>query len=143
MSLDQNAYAESNFSLNSTAAHIFKLENAHSALRFENSFGASSADFWVPTLKDIEKLEKDLPIFIKERQKDRKKLPDNHAYDRQYIGVFVNGKHMIYGNFYPAGRYQKQDTDFALARDGGASYWRVLYNPETSVFEGIYFNGEA
>lgn len=143
MSINQNVHAENIFSLAPNGPYVFDEKSALGALRFKNSFEASHTLVWIPSPKDVEKLEEILSGYLEERKKEKKQHPPNQAYDRQYIGVFVEGRRLIYGNFYPAGKFQRQDKEFAVVKDGGASYWSVLYNSETSTFEDIDFNGEA
>ena len=64
-------------------------------------------------------------------------------YHRQYVGIVVNGKRLIYGNFYPASvsEYFDEKSTPVVVCDGGASFWGIVFEPESSVFLELQVNG--
>ena len=98
--------------------------------------------FWTPTKTQIAELEERLKR-LKDLASDRccnygKIEGSPRDYPRQYAGVVVRGKKLIYIN---AGVPATKEV--TMVCDGGKSYWGVLYDPETKTFSELAFNGEA
>lgn len=66
------------------------------------------------------------------------------AYLRQYVGVVINGRPLIYINAFrsvdPTQRWLEEAIDVC---DGGETYWGALYDPQTRRFSQLAFNGIA
>jgi hypothetical protein len=108
-------------------------------------------EFWTPTSADVKELEARLPSFLHaealgagDAREDiievRRRL---RTYRRQYVGLVLDGKRQILLNAFP------KDEDFAWKRefievsDGGASFWRVLYDVRQRRFHRLLINGVA
>ena len=73
---------------------------------------------------------------------------------RQYVGVVVGGRRVIYVNAFPQDMLDRDadmpsdhrlhaDRRVAVVCDGGDSFWGVVFDPATGAFSGLDFNGEA
>jgi hypothetical protein len=80
--------------------------------------------FWVPEEKDIGALEEAVLAYFPEMQNP---LPPGD-YARQYVGIEVDGKKRILGNFYPAALTLPDPEKKVHYHD--AAFWYVLYDFE-------------
>ncbi len=101
--------------------------------------------FWEPSSKEIERLEERLVRYLADREKSHAPLPRRGvSYHRQYVGIIKGDVRLIYGNFYSGGALRAaESTDPAIICDGGASFWGIVFNPQTGEFEEFDFNGIA
>ena len=102
---------------------------------------------WEPSDVDIQELEKRFAL-IEDMQAEKccalgATVSDVHAYYRQYVGIIVNGRKLIYINAIRRGA--EHDFDWRakplIACDGGFAFWGALYDPEDSRFLDLAFNG--
>ena len=113
---------------------------------------------WTPSAADVAHLEADLPaIEGQERQSVGRPDPrpmvrvgDVDLFYRQYVGVVVGGRRLIYVNSFPLSQFEHwpEGTPLPdwrheplLVCDGGEGFWGVLYDPEARTFSGLAFNG--
>jgi len=100
--------------------------------------------FWRPTAGQVEAAEKALPAFLHARgHKDW--LRESF---RQYVGVVVAGRRLIYLNAFPAptsGSAEARDarTKAYVFCDGGSSFWGAEFDPATGKFQHLDSNGVA
>ncbi|HEU4559516.1 MAG TPA: hypothetical protein VFS20_16820 [Longimicrobium sp.] len=115
---------------------------------------AAIQGLWTPTAEQVRDLEARLtPLLRSEltRQYGGKSLATRLAwYHRQYGGLVLNGRRIIYVNgFLPGWRYDRgADTvpwrQFPVwVCDGGIGYFGVEYDPATKRFRNLAFNGVA
>jgi len=127
--------------------------------------GVDAEGFWTPTREDVAKGESLLPAALKRWQRDpllvepsarenkgrQKFLADSiqailasySSYRRQYIGLTIRGKRVIYFNSFPASTDPRYLRDLVMACDGGYAYWRVLFSVDNSTFHDLDVNGNA
>jgi hypothetical protein len=109
---------------------------------------------WTVSPAVIAKLEQDLPKLSKLVSQTccgkGLSVSDPSAFYRQYVGISINDRDYVYINaFHDHPIYlHAQDRDRwrsepELVCDGGASFWGVLYDPETRQFSQLSFNGSA
>ena len=99
--------------------------------------------YWKPSVAEISKLEVLLPAYLQEHADDYKHV-QKIVYHRQYMGIVVKGKRLIYGNFYPANfSSSNEQRNPVIICDGGASFWGVVFDSKTSHLVELKFNGEA
>lgn len=96
--------------------------------------------FWTPTLKQIQVLESELPLFLNQRKLKKLNIPNPKSYGRQYIGIILKSKKYIYGNFYPADFF-RQPAEAVNVCDGFGSFWGILYSPDEHQFSQLDING--
>lgn len=104
---------------------------------------------WQPGEEDIKALEEQLPAVEGLKAsicciKDAR-VGSVHDYYRQYVGIVVNGRKLIYINAF-ARRLTEYGYDWwrrkpALACEGGEAFWGVLYDPLSQSFSQLAFNG--
>jgi hypothetical protein len=101
--------------------------------------GASG--YWEPSRSEIEALEVKLVAYL-ESLSGVETPPRGIAYHRQYVGFVLGGTKLIYGNFYPGERaIEAERLRPALVCDGGSAHWGIVYDPATSRFSDLAFNG--
>jgi len=89
---------------------------------------------WEPSPAQIEELEKKLPSLGR--------IPDIASSWRQYVGIVVGGKKLIYVNgFSTQPPLEHWKTEPVIMCDGGQAAWGVLYDPVKRTFSELAFNG--
>ena len=63
-------------------------------------------------------------------------------YHIQYVGIIVNGSHMIYCNAIPENKYF-DTTSPIIVMDGGFWYWEAIIDPASGKFLDFGSNGYA
>jgi hypothetical protein len=112
---------------------------------------------WTPTTAQIRELEENItPAFLRARKiwmlqtfkQMGKPVPSKidapgKPYYRQYGGLVVDGRKIIYANaFFPhAGFGSGWRAHTISVCDGGAWYFGVEYNPEKKLFSNFEFGG--
>jgi hypothetical protein len=126
-----------------TGRFILPVNAGQSLLRQCSRGTPNVSQFWNPSPEQIQKLESLLPQYVRRGTDRNPNIPDNVEYHRQYVGIVVNGKRLIYGNFYPASVsdvFDEKSTPVVVC-DGGASFWGIVFEPESSVFLDLQVNG--
>jgi hypothetical protein len=106
---------------------------------------------WKPSPNDVEALENRLhelnPILYRGGASSKHRTPlhvDVNHYYRQYCGLVVDGKRLIYINALLSGLVDSNwRTEPFVICDGGWSAWGVLYDPTNGHFSQLYINGLA
>ncbi len=107
---------------------------------------------WIPTAKDIKRLERDLVRIKGQRASacctQSAKMDDASKYFRQYAGVVRGGRKLIYVNGFlhpPVGAPEEVNWKLqpVIVCGGGTDNWGVLYDPQTRAFSQLAFNGEG
>jgi hypothetical protein len=103
---------------------------------------------WQPTVKQILQAEALLPAFVSANRRPQEPLGGHH---RQYLGVVIGGKRLIYINVFPRWLVERRElaglvsydwlTAFVDVCDGGDGFWGALYDPEIQRFFSPQFNG--
>lgn len=101
---------------------------------------------WNPSEADIRLLERHLPDLLALPSTacclPDARLGDLARYHRQYVGVVIGARRLIYVNAFPLGMSEDPHEPF-VACDGGTAFWGALFDPETATFSDLAFNGEA
>ncbi len=103
---------------------------------------------WMPTEEDIAELEERLQT-VETTQSTACCLPGRSVvgvenYYRQYIGIVVESRKLIYINAFRRGtETENWDSEPVVYCDGGDLFWGVFYDPETKEFFDLAFNGEG
>jgi hypothetical protein len=103
---------------------------------------------WALSAEDAAAVERRLPDLLREPPA---RFPagarvDLAASHRQYVGVVVGGRRLVYVNAFPASILREgwhRPGEALIVCDGGAAFWGALYDPATGRFSGLAFNGEA
>jgi hypothetical protein len=91
-------------------------------------------------------LEKDLPSLANQRADGcclvGGRIPNIASSWRQYVGIVVGGRRLIYVNGFSAQPpLEHWKTEPVIMCDGGEGAWGVLYDPAKRTFSGLAFNG--
>ena len=123
---------------------ILPISAGQSLLRqCSRSSPSNVSQFWSPSLEQIQRLERALPGYVRFNEGRKPVIAHTVEYHRQYVGIVVNGKRLIYGNFYPTtvSDYFDEKSTPVVVCDGGASFWGIVFEPESSVFIELQING--
>jgi hypothetical protein len=106
--------------------------------------------FWAPEHAQIVQLEMLLPGLL-ENQLSGQRHPPVQYYKRQYAGLIMQNRRVIYVNgfaSYPDDPYEKKERESGKWRtraemvcDGGPAFFGVEYDPSTEAFAHFEFNG--
>ena len=110
-------------------------------------------DTWQPSEEEIQELEQQLPRLQQIKSSlccgPGRNVENVLDYYRQYLGIVVKGRKVIYINALSiryARRYAQDDRwrrEPIIVCDGGAWFWGAIYDPETKEFSRLAFNGVA
>jgi len=122
---------------------------------FLRESGLSAEGFWTPKTSQLRKVERSLPRFLRKEMQSRPlgELSEVIAlapkYRRQYLGMILNGRKVIWINCIP----QKSDNgvdpfanwkrEIIDVSDGGSAFWGVVYDVEKHSFDKLILNGSA
>lgn len=111
---------------------------------------SSEVDFggyWTPAEEDILGLEGNLESFLRENSELFNRQPpvweQINNYKRQYVGVIINGKQVIYGNFFCTDTGADRKNEWIFVLDGGDCFFQLQFDVESDTFIGLTVNGEA
>jgi hypothetical protein len=113
--------------------------------------------YWLPQTGQIVELEHRLPALLERKIQQMADAAEPHGphmpnYLRQYAGLLIGGRKVIYVNGFPGDQTFRGDglerrTDWrtkpVLVCDGYIGYFGVEYDPETRDFAHLVFNGIA
>ena len=104
---------------------------------------ANISGYWTPSAEDIKHLELNFLRVTKLKARGNKTISSLDNFVIQYIGVLRDKKKFIYINaFYLVDPItEKWQTRPIVICDGGDYFWGVLFNPKTSQFLQLEFNG--
>ena len=114
-----------------------------------NGFVANgqTAEYWTPSENDVVTLENELGSYL-QNNSDRfegQKTPIEERldeYNRQYIGIILEGKKIIYANYF-CDSVQDWGKDFVFVMDGGDCFFQFKYDADTAEFFDLQVNGNA
>jgi hypothetical protein len=104
---------------------------------------------WTVPVATLKRLERDLPQLSQLGPKPAAiggKAFDPGGFYRQYVGITVHGRKLIYINaFGGSGGHIPFDLPWrktpVVVCDGGSSHWGAIYDPKTHKFSQLQFNG--
>jgi hypothetical protein len=104
-------------------------------------------EYWTPSDKDILALEKGLRAYL-QNNPDRfyEEIPvweRLDEYDRQYIGIVLDGKRIIYANYFCDHAEMDWRKDFVFVMDGGDCFFQFKYDVDSAEFFDLQVNGVA
>ena len=105
-------------------------------------------DTWDPAVSDIARLEEHLKELEKLTTSScclpGARIGDVHSYRRQYVGLVLKGRKIIYINAF---RRSATESEWrrkpVLYCDGGESFWGATFDPASGTFSDLAFNGVA
>lgn len=104
---------------------------------------------WTVPAATVKRLERDLPQladFAPKPSAIGAKAFDPSGFYRQYVGITVHGRKLIYINAFGGSNghipfdipWQKQPV---VVCDGGSAHWGAVYDPQSHKFSDLRFNG--
>jgi hypothetical protein len=105
--------------------------------------------FWLPTPSQVEAAQRALPAYLRTTgEKITRRKIVLREFFRQYVGVVVRGKRLMYLNAFPAPAPRSADARDAQVKayvvcDGGSSFWGAEFDPATNTFNHFDWNGVA
>jgi hypothetical protein len=121
--------------------HILPIAPGKSQVKACRSTPKGITAVWEPTEDDIDMLEAHLSAFL-----SRQLMMPRRSYGRQYIGIVISGKRLIYGNFYPPSSDPRakeiESTRPVVSCDGGSQFWGIVFDPRSKTFSDLQFNGD-
>ncbi len=138
----QNGYAESEYVV---------LPSANARALMDQCSRATPPEFsgtWEPEPEAILALEEGLRAIETLEPKlcclPGVRIQDVSVYRRQYVGVVIGGRKLIYINaFHRDVVADEWKTRPIVACDGGVTFWGALYDPGTNEFFDLAINGVA
>lgn len=126
---------------------VLPSSEAKSVMRLCSRSGPSAIDGgWQPSPADIALLEVHLFEISALRPRCCSPASDKSpaSFFRQYLGVVIGGRRLIYVNAFPAD-FARQDWRSKMVNvcDGGPFFWGVLFDPATATFSDFSTNGAA
>ena len=105
----------------------------------------SASTFWTPTTEQALEAEREIETYLKKDSKLHsadlwRKL--SH-YQRQYVGIFINGHKRIFCNFFHRFSPGELTQTPYIAFDGGESFFRIQYDLDDKKCYGFDANGNA
>jgi hypothetical protein len=64
-------------------------------------------------------------------------------YNRQYIGILVDGKRIVYANYFCDSAQKDWTEEFILVMDGGDCFFQFQYDVDTAEYFNLQVNGSA
>lgn len=108
-----------------------------------------TVEYWTPSKDDVLALENGLADFLQNEsgkfyvQEEPPVWERLDGYNRQYIGLTVDGRKFIYANFFCDDAAKDWRKDFVLVMDGGSCFFQFKYDPRKGEFFDLRVNGSA
>jgi hypothetical protein len=104
-------------------------------------------EYWTPVEDDVLTLENGLAVYL-QNNPDRfyggtpvwERLDE---YNRQYIGIILDGKKIIYANYFCDNVETDWRKDFVFVMDGGDCFFQFKYDVDSAEFFDLQVNGVA
>jgi len=143
LSVFRDSFADDSlYSFPRTERHILPIAPGKTQVKACRAIPKGITAVWEPTDADADSLEALLLGYLNGSMT----APPRRSYGRQYIGIVVNGKRLIYGNFYPPSSNQWakkiESTRPVATCDGGRLFWGIVFDPSSKTFSEMEFNGD-
>ena len=106
-----------------------------------------TAEYWTPSEEDVLALENGLGTYL---QKNPGRFYEGtpawerlDEYNRQYVGMVLDGKQIIYANYFCDSIETDWRKDFIFVMDGGDCFFQFKYDVHTAEFFDLQVNGVA
>lgn len=105
-----------------------------------------TADYWTPAQESVFALEDGVAVFLQENS-DRfyeqgtpvwERLDE---YNRQYIGIVLDEKRIVYANFFCSSYDIDWREEFVMVLDGGDCFFQFKYDVDSDTLFDLQVNG--
>ena len=98
---------------------------------------------WAPEANDVTTLEARLSDISKLQSGGavRTTISDPFRSYRQYVGIVLSGRRLIYVNGFPTPVLKDWQTRLVNVCDGGPAFWGVVFDPVAGTFSDLKTNG--
>jgi hypothetical protein len=98
---------------------------------------------WTPAASDIARFEVALPAALKAEGARQGLASAPKGWGRQYVGMILSGRRVIYGNFFPLrqGEFDDWRASPVTVCDGGQAFFGALYDADRGQMVSVDFNG--
>ena len=113
------------------------------------AINGQTAEYWTPSEDDVLALENGLGSYLEQTNSERfnqqpfpiwERLDE---YNRQYIGILLDGKKVIYANYFCDSIQTDWRKDFVFVMDGGDCFFQFKYDVDSAEFFDLQVNGNA
>jgi hypothetical protein len=110
-------------------------------------FGDESIEYWTPSEQDVIAIEDGLIPYL-EQNAERFYVRDIPVwerlddYNRQYIGILVDGRRIVYANYF-CDSVVDWEKEFVIVMDGGDCFFQFQYDLDTAEYFDLQVNGSA
>lgn len=106
-----------------------------------------SLDYWTPSENDVEALENGLVPYLQSNPESfnggTPVWEQLEEYNRQYIGMILDGKKIVYANYFCDSVETDWRKDFVFVMDGGDCFFQFKYDVDSAEFFDLQVNGVA
>lgn len=109
--------------------------------------GNHRIEYWTPSEDDVVAIEDGLVPFLEQNSesffvRDIPVWERLDEYNRQYIGMLVDGQRIVYANYFcdSVGDWQKE---FVFVADGGDCFFQFQYDVDAAEYFDLQVNGSA
>ena len=123
---------------------IFSQEQVEQ-MGLERMLGRSISGYWTPAQDQVQALEEKLDSYLQQAapQTYPGPLRPLGEYNRQYMGLLVNGQRVIFTNFFCNPHDHDWQHEFVLVMDGGSCYFELKYDVQTGALYDLSIHGES
>lgn len=106
-----------------------------------------TVEYWTPSESDILALEDGLAAYLQNSSnhfyEETPVWERLSEYNRQYIGMVLDGKKIIYANYFCDSVETDWRKDFVFVLDGGDCFFQFKYDVDGTEFFDLQVNGVA
>ena len=108
-----------------------------------------TVEYWTPTEEDMTVLESGLRDFLQSNSNQFLNQSETPAwerldeYNRQYFGITLDGKNIVYGNFFCDNAGVEWRKNIVVVMDGGDCFFQFQYDPASGEYFNLRVNGSA
>jgi hypothetical protein len=104
--------------------------------------------YWTPSEEDVQALESELGTYLQEHADSFSGLGTPiwerlDEYNRQYIGITLDGKQIIYANYFCDSVDLDWRKEFVFVMDGGDCFFQFKYDVDSATLFDLQVNGNA
>ena len=101
---------------------------------------------WRPKYDDVRSIESHLRAVSDLRNVSGRRIEHPRQYYRQYLGIIVNNRKLIYINAFcdsDITRHERHSKRLVNICDGGSCFWGAVYDVATKQFSDLRINGSG